>query len=367
MFVKNKSKNKKNIQFLVYGNFALNDAGTNGQATKTRNVYQILKNRYGDDKVKSFNIEKWKKHPLSIFFNLLTKLKITKNLIILPGANNLKFLLILLNFYLRKNNINVYYMVVGGWLADFVTGNKKSIKTLRLFEGIFVETKKLEQDLIQQGLKNIYYSPVFTLKASIDEESSKIERDKFVNCEEYPFCTFSRVTREKGIELAILAINQVRLDYGVNCTLDIFGAIDNAFKNDLNDLLLKYPFAKYRGFIATDQVISTLSKYFFLIFATYYPGEGFPATLLESNMASLPIIASDWKYNKEIVINKKTGYLFETKNITDLSVKIYDSIFNKEKSLEMRNECLMLSKNFSAEKALAPLFRLLDVFDRIVM
>lgn len=59
-------------------------------------------------------------------------------------------------------------------------------------------------------------------------------------------------------------------------------------------------------------VIPTLKQYDALIFPSHYDGEGCPGILVEALSASLPIIASDWKYNNEFVTNGDNGFLCST-------------------------------------------------------
>ena len=46
-----------------------------------------------------------------------------------------------------------------------------------------------------------------------------------------------------------------------------------------------------------------------MLFPTCYRGEGFTGAVLESMMAGVPVIATDWKYNSEIVKDGETGLI----------------------------------------------------------
>lgn len=351
--------NSKKI--LVYGNYMHRSSGYGGQITKTRNVFKCLIDKYGKDSVSEFNMENWNTNPIGTFLRLSKKIKQTQHLVVLPGDNNLKFLLIFLKKYLKSQQLNVYYMVVGGWLYDYLKNKKKKIAVISKFSGIFVETLDLVKKLQSLGLQNVYYSPVFSLREPLEE--TKIDDDikaieKKVN---FSFCTFSRVLKEKGVGDAADAVQVLNDRIGICCHLDIYGAIDKSYRKEFESLLASNKYVSYKGFIDDSLVLSTLSAYHCLIFATYYYGEGFPATLLEANMAGLPIIASDWKYNNEIILDGKTGLLFAPKNIEDLVEKLLVFINDKKYLSNVRKECWKRSWNFTPEKALAPLFAKIEM------
>jgi glycosyltransferase involved in cell wall biosynthesis len=356
-------KSKKTNEILVYGNFMLSKPGYGGQITKTRNVYECLLKKYGVDKVSHFNMEKWKRKPFSTLIKLRNTVKHTKNMVILPGDNNLKFLLTFIGKYIKKYNVSVFYMVVGGWLFDYLNQNKKKIADIALFTGVFVETLELKIKLETLGLNNIYYSPVFSLRIPTARESIPAQIEYLKTQNQLKFCTFSRVLKEKGIEDAANAIKKMNEEYGIGCTLDIYGAIDQSYIESFNLLLKSNSYIEYKGFIKDDKVIDTLTRYHALIFATYYYGEGFPAALLEANMAALPIVASNWKYNSEIIENGVNGLLFEPKNIDDLTSVLLGLAHDRNRLYQMRYSSFEKSQLFTPQYALKPLFELIDKKD----
>ena len=342
-------------KIVVYGNFMLSKPGFGGQITKTRSVFNCLIEKYGKENVIMFNMEKWKKKPFSTLHKLTLHLKKYKHFVVLPGDNNLKLLLILLKKYIIKYKVHVYYMVVGGWLYNYLKNKKKKIEVISCFSGIFVETVELMNNLKSIGLNNVFYSPVFSLRKPITEENLT-QSINYLKAEcKLRFCTFSRVLKEKGITDAIDAIVKAN-NRDQACSLDIYGAVDKRYKKEFTELLAKHKrYVSYKGFIEDNNVIETLSKYHSMIFATYYYGEGFPATLLEANMAGLPVLASKWKYNGEIVHDGVTGYLFEPKNI-DSIVDCILKVANSSSLYQMRYSSLKNASNFTPEKALQPLY-----------
>lgn len=136
---------------------------------------------------------------------------------------------------------------------------------------------------------------------------------KFWGYNLYPLklCTFSRVMREKGIEDAVNVVETVNRELGLTVfTLDIYGQVDSVQIEWFDELQSKFPsYIRYAGLVPFDKSVDVLKEYFALLFPTYYEGEGFAGTLIDAFSAGVPVIASDWKYNTEIV-NENVGFIF---------------------------------------------------------
>ena len=76
-------------------------------------------------------------------------------------------------------------------------------------------------------------------------------------------------------------------------------------------------------------------------------------TLAEAKAAGLPVIASDWRFNSELVKEGCTGYLFETHDIGALTETVKRAMKDREACDRMRSLTLEKSKDFIPEKACA--------------
>ena len=131
---------------------------------------------------------------------------------------------------------------------------------------------------------------------------------KAPNANPYKFVFYSRVVQEKGAFVAIEAIKKLT-DEGNDVQLDLFGPIDDAVKEELKRETAGYDNINYRRVLFGEEILETLSHYDCMLFPTCYRGEGFPGAVLESMMAGVPVIATDWKYNSEIVKDGETGLI----------------------------------------------------------
>ncbi|MFQ8892575.1 MAG: glycosyltransferase family 4 protein [Clostridium sp.] len=78
--------------------------------------------------------------------------------------------------------------------------------------------------------------------------------------------------------------------------------------------------------------------------------EGLPVALMEAMASGLPVICSDIRGNKDLIENKKGGYLLKSYDIDEYSIKIQELIENKVLREEMGNFNLEKIKDFDRKK-----------------
>lgn len=336
----------------VVGCFADGFDLVNGQTVKTKIVFHELSKSLGDDLVMKMDtyggIKTLIKSPAMIF----KALKNADNIIILPAENGLRVIapiLIGLNVFFRRH---VYYDVIGGWLPSFAQKRKWLSFVLKHFNTIYVETDSMKRELEGQGFQNVDVIPNCKELTIIKEREVRVTK-------EAPFrlCTFSRVMKEKGIEDAVMAVIDLNLKLQGNIfELDIFGQIDGSQVAWFESLKETFPnFINYKGVVQFSKSTDTLKEYDALLFPTYYEGEGFAGTIIDSFAAGVPVIASDWKYNQEIVNSGITGLIFETHNVNALKNAIEEIRIDIEKWNLIKRNCVREAEKFQPANAMKKL------------
>jgi len=321
------------------GNLGPNSNISNGQIIKTRIISDELKRYYKDGYLKPVNTWLWKSKPIRTLFGCLYLLFKCSDIVILPARGGIKIILPLFSIGARLFNKRIHYIAVGGWLPSFIR-NRKFLKrqTSKIFR-IYVQTESMVENLKELGIMNSIYLPNFKRLHRIKEEDLLTE---FI--EPYPLCTFSRIIREKGILDAIKAVEYTNKISGKTIyTLDIYGDIEKEFEIEFNKALEESSDSiKYKGYVEFNQSNNVLKNYFALLFPTYYSGEGFPGTLIDSFAAGLPIIATDWLYNKELIQEGYNGllYILEKEKHKGLADVLLYAHKNREVLISMRRNCL---------------------------
>lgn len=333
------------VKIGICGHFGGNKNFLDGQTVKTKIITKELQKEFGDNEVKKVDTYGGKKRLFSIIINLIGLVISCKNVIIFPAQNSLILFAPILAFINRFYHRKLHYVVIGGWLPEFVSTRKRLQRALRKFDIIYVETNTMKNKLEAVGFSNIIVMPNCKELNILKPEELVYTKD-----EPYKLCTFSRVMKEKGIEDAVNAVIAVNEEMGrVVYTLDIYGQIDSNqvewFKN-LEESLPTY--IKYKGLVDFDKTTQVLKDYFMLLFPTYYDGEGFAGTLIDAMAAGVPVIASNWRYNSEIIKDGKIGFIIN-KNLKDELVKVLSAT---NRVNDMKISCLLEAEKYLPKNAI---------------
>ena len=333
----------------VIGHFAVGHQYLNGQTIKTKIVTGELERVLGSDQVGIVDTHGGPKTLLKAPFQVVNTLRDSKNIVILPAKNGLRVYAPLLAVCSRFfRNRKLHYAVIGGWLPQFLKTRKLLAKFLKNFDCIYVETNTMKSALEQQGFSNVYVTPNC-------KDLTILSEAELVFCEQEPYrlCTFSRVMREKGIEEAVEAVKTVNEALGRQVfSLDIYGQVDVAQTAWFENLQKAFPESvRYGGLVPFDKSVEVLKGYSALLFPTCYEGEGFAGTLIDAFSAGVPVIASDWKYNAEIV-KEQVGYVYPTGNqeaFVDILMRVAE---NPEMILNKKRACLAEAQKYRIDQAL---------------
>ncbi|MBQ7567077.1 MAG: glycosyltransferase [Oscillospiraceae bacterium] len=343
----------KKMTICVIGAFKHGCVDYNGQTTKVRNYAAEIKARFPDAKV--IELDTWRGDSTSYTSILKAVPACLKSdvVLILPGKNGLKIFLPLTSVLKKLGKYLLLYPVVGGWLPEYVQSNQNLAKHLKNVDRVYVETNRMVEKLQAQGMTNIELAPVFTRRTAAEGQTYRVE-------DPIALCTFSRVTEEKGVGTAIEAVQLQNKAAGKKkYCLNVYGQIDPAFEETLKAYESADEFGAVccHGPLEDSEVIETLARHSALLFPTYYPGEGFPATVQEAMIAGLPIVASDWRYNGEIVTEGYNGYLFDLSGGARALAEKIEALFASEQTaVSMHQNSLERAEHYTPKKVLAPMF-----------
>lgn len=342
----------------VIGNIALGKPVHNGQTAKTRDYIHYLTNRYGKEFVNYLDTDNWKKKFLLKSLQLIAVMIQSETLVLVLGSNGRKTILPLVALLKPIMKNKVLFSIVGGSLMYEFDKEKRTQKYMKMIDGNYVETKQFLEFLRTKGIKNAYYSPVFSKRKGIKDLGVL---EKTVS-EPYYFCTYSRVCREKGTSNAIQAIINVNKEKGkLCCVLDIFGVPQDDYREEFEELVSNAKGAvRVFPYLTDANAIETLSEHFMMLFPTYYSGEGFPIAIVECFKAGVPVIASNWHFNSEIVRNSKTGMIFELNDVNALEKCIMYAIEHSDEILKMKRNCIQEAKLYEPDKALQSIYKRIE-------
>ena len=332
------------VKICVCGHFGGNENFLDGQTIKTKNIYSALVKELGKENVKKCDTYRWTKNPITFFIKCINELRKNEIMIILPAQNGVKVFIPLFTFFNKFYHKKIFYVVIGGWLPEVLENKRKLTMQIKKIDKIFVETKIMQSKLQEQGVSNVKVMPNFKNINIVGILRKKVNLP-------LKLCTFSRVTKEKGIEDAIDVVNKINKKYDKYiCKLDIYGRVEREYEEQFYKFAERFPeYIEYKGTIDYNKTTGTVQMYDLLLFPTYYAGEGFAGTLLDAMAAGVPAIASDWKYNSEIIKNGFNGYLYEVHNNLQLQNIIENLANNTDIIIKMKSNCIKEAKKYIPE------------------
>ena len=341
----------------VIGHFGTETSSSDGQTIKTKTIAKALEKKYGTGDVIKVDTHGGLRTLIKAYQIVKTAFQNSENVIILPAENGLMVFAPLCAIQKQKHSsVKLHYVVVGGWLPKFIQKHKSLEVPLKQFDGIYVETSTMKISLERMGFTNTVVMPNCKDLTILSEEDLV-----YSTGEPLKLCTFSRVMREKGIEDAINAVTIINRNYGRTVyTLDIYGQIDPNQKDWFEKLEKSFPpYIQYQGVISYDNSTNILKEYYLLLFPTYYEGEGFAGTIIDAMSAGIPVIASNWKYNSEIICDGINGFLCEPCDVSSV-ISVLCELIDTEKANIMKREIIKSAQRFQPEKALEVLIQRME-------
>jgi glycosyltransferase involved in cell wall biosynthesis len=290
-----------------------------------------LKEQLSTD-VKYFFLNKKKKLDIKAVF-LLKKI-IKKNKIDIIHAHSSSFFItVLVKLVYFKIKI-VFHEHNGHKNEEAFIRNIPLIFCLPLFSKILVVNHQLETWYLKLGIKKAVFFSNFAVLDNDIEKKTKLKGSIGKR-----ILLLANLKKPKNHVLAIRAFYEITKSHP-DWSIHFVGKIykDDYFEK-VSELISKLKLEeKVFLYDSKSDVLNILQQATIGVLCSTY--EGFPVTILEYGIAKLPVIASNVGYCSDIVMDGKTGLLFESANDVDFVKKLEVMIINSN----LRNQ---LSENLS--------------------
>lgn len=293
-------------RILVLGYFGYLTNQLDGQTVKTRDVYRLAKEQFGDSAVDYFDTQDLKRSKFLVL-RMFWKVARCKTLFYLPAHNNLRVFFPIIFILSQLFRFKIHYFVVGGWLREYLTHRPIHRFMLSRIKGIHTETKRLKKELEDYyHYKNVDIFPNFRF-FEFTPKPSESEKLRIV--------FMARVMRQKGLDWIFdIAdyISEHNLQYKYSITF--FGPETEEEKEYFENNVAKYDFAEYKGTLQPKEIHETLSKYDVMLLPTHFYTEGLPGSVVDAYISGIPVIVTEWKHSHEFVDEGKSGFIVPFEN-----------------------------------------------------
>ena len=329
-----------------------------GQVSKCQEVEHYLK----DSKIHYSVIDTYQKPKVFLGLKVLVStLKDRKSdILIALSSKSALYLAIFLwfTFSLKRTG----YMVIGNWFPIFIKKNRFFFTLLNRFKFITTEGLSTQRELHECGLLNIHYHPNFKRKYFYND----IKPYELLNKKVVKILYLSRICKDKGVDIAVEAINKINSlnKFNFDVEIDIYGGIDPTYKSHFDALVTCSGYAHYCGEIDLKKSINydflVSKEYFCFVFPTSYIGEGFAGVFIDCMTIGVPIICTDWNLNNEIIKNFENGLIVD-RDAASFGDGICWMLSNLEKRNQMANNQFILRQNFETNVVLKDMLKLFNI------
>ena len=325
----------------VIGHFGFGENLLNGQTIKTKNVTLELEKYFGESQVIKIDTHGGIKALPKIIVQMIKAFKHSENVIIFPAHNGVRIFVPICNILNAIYKKRVYYIVIGGWLPAFLDRRNFLKKSLKHFNGIYVETSTMQNALTKFGFDNVFVMENFKNISIVSRDELQMIYDR-----PYKICTFSRVMREKGIEDIVNTVISINEKNEEIYHLDIYGQIDKKQEAWFEEFRKRFPsYISYKGMVPFDKSVEVLKQYFLLVFPTKFYTEGIPGSILDAYAAGVPVIASRWESFSD-VIDERTGIGYEFENVNELREVLERINCKPQVIIEKKQNCIERAKEY---------------------
>lgn len=293
--------------------------------------------------------ERWKTNPrilLKLFFVILfhRKSRYILSLNSISAARVIRFL--------HAIGIeDIVYWVIGGCLPQMIEERILPLSIYKNLRKIFVEGISMKTRMENMGIPNVEVVPNFKHIPTFPTNDILTKKDDIIR---YVF--LSRITKEKGCSLIFQAIQLLKSKKTKPFSVSFYGPIEKEYKKEFLELLQDESLASYEGFLdlRKSENYKTLLGFDAFLFPTFWQGEGFPGVFIDAFSVGLPVLASDWSMNSEVVQSGMTGILYPSHNakaLADAMLQIQGSERNT-----MRVLCREKARQYDVENVLNETF-----------
>ena len=288
------------------------------------------------NKVTTIDTLNWKKRPWVMVRLVLALLTHRKAKVIISANPGSADMLIEIIKTLQLPN-DCFYWVVGGSFHKMISEGRFEAKNYSFLKGIFVQGQSMVDSLLKNGLNNAVYVPNSKLISHYGRKTPKEDGKTH-------FVFLSRVEEYKGCTDIITSVETLN-EAGYQGRYDVvfYGqeSEDTEYARKFQEMVDAHSEVEYMGLLNLRDAknYDELAKYDVMLFPTYWHGEGFPGIVIDAYISSLPIIASDWNLNKDVIEDGQTGWIIPSHDVDALAERMKFVIDHPEEVRRMSPIC----------------------------
>ena len=320
-----------------------------GETTKNQYLIAELK-KYC--KVTVLDFYQKKRHPqiyLQALWALVSQPKAT--IILSTSAKNVYGMLRL--FKALHFHREIIHWVIGGAFGKNVQDSRFSADVLNYVKYNLVQCEGMIEELKNAGITNARFVSNFKPIPYYPDIEKALAFRKASNKMRFVF--LSRIMPSKGCDYLLEAV-RILNEKGLKdkFIVDFYGKIDSSYKENFMKKVNILDNTYYNGLLdlRTKEGYDTLVTYHAMVFPTIHPTEGFSGIFIDAFISGLPILASAWAYNDEI-ITQDLGIIYPSHDADAIASTMEMCILNKTDLQAMAANARKEASKYDATHALS--------------
>lgn len=303
----------------------------NGASAKNYHLLKFFQQKHYN--ASAIDTEFWKKKPwilIKLFFVILLNPKA----LFIVATDNRSGYKVISSFSYIPGRRSVIYWVIGGSIANWIKSGKVKAKPYNAVRWFLVEGPKMQKTLLECGFDNVVYIPNF-------KNITYIPKKPVPNYKCVRFVFLSRIIPAKGCNLILDAVRLLNSNYSESFSVDFYGPIETDYRDEFLKRVNELSNVSYKGFLDLTDVknYDLLAMYDMMLFPSFWHGEGFPGVIIDAYIAGLPVIASDWSLNADIIKDGVTGRIIKANDSRALKDAMEESLIHSDKIPIWANNC----------------------------
>jgi len=159
----------------------------------------------------------------------------------------------------------------------------------------------------------------------------------------------------KGCNELLAAFAEVRRRLAVErpnvrATLDFYGPVQQGASDTVAGIesARQDPDIRFHGQVINDVLLSAHRKADVFVYPTYWPTEGHSGAVIEALFHGLPVIATDWRANTEVVEDGVSGLICKPKDVASLVECMLRLALNTDLRMRLSAGALRAAQKYDA-------------------
>lgn len=337
------------MKLLFVGAVNRNAPPANGEEYKNQMLLGYLDEHF---RVNVIDTKQWSREPVTLIRLVIHMLMVPYDRILISASSASVFRLLDSFRFFKSRLRKTIYFVIGGYLPKALADGRYKARAYQSLMSLVVEGESMRKQLRQYGIvAPVHVVPNFK---TVDRCRGSLER---YDDGKTKFIFVSRIVSQKGVDTIFQALSDPRLSTFLrDFVVHFFGPVEKGYVDNFNSNLHKHEGCQYKGYLdfsnQPEASYEIMSTYHAMLFPTFWIGEGFPGAILDAFICGIPVIATDWNMNGEVIEDGKTGRLIPVQNPKALADAMLDVMVNRECWKMMSSNCHERAPAFDTNKVL---------------